>query len=391
MHRLLTITLACLGMVGALAIDAYLPSIPAIGREFQVGDVAVQQTLSLFMFGFALMMLFYGTLSDSFGRRRVLLVSLALYAAASLAAAFSHSLAWLLACRVLQGLAAGSGSVLSAAIVQDMFSGAEAQRMMSRIMMVFGIAPAVAPVVGGWMHVTFGWRSVFFLLFAFAATMIVLVLRVLPETLPPDRRHAFHPVVIARNYVKVMALPRFSLLALTLGTAFAGLSLYIGSAAHFVIDILHKSETSFAWMFVPLIGGFVTGSAAAGKLSHAWTPQRMIWTGFALMSVSLLWNVTYNAVYVAAVPWAVLPLFVYTLGLALVMPAVQNEALGLFPDNRGLAASLQSFIQMMMFALVSGFAAPLLFDSAFKLACGMGACMLASFGFWRLSRRARSA
>lgn len=389
MHKWLTVMLACLGMVGALAIDTYLPSIPAIGREFGVGPVAVQQTLSLFLFAFAFMMLFYGTLSDSFGRRPVLLWALGLYTLASAGAVLAPSFGWLLLCRVLQGLAAGAGSVIGAAIVQDRFSGAQAQRMMAHIMMVFGLAPAIAPVLGGYLHVNFGWRATFVFLAGFGTLMIVLCLRALPESLPVDRRQPFHPVAIARNYLMVLAHHRFLLLALTLGLAFGGLSLYIGSAAHFVMDILHKPETAFAWMFIPLIGGMVVGSALGGRVAARSTQARTIGMGFALMGASAVWSVAYNVVFVAAVPWAVLPLALYTFGLAIAMPAIQQAALSLFPANRGLASSLQSFVQMMAFALVSGFVAPLLFDSALHLAEGLAACLVISFGCWRLSALVR--
>jgi len=385
MHRWLTVILACLGMVGALAIDTYLPSIPAIGREFAVSPVAVQQTLSLYLFAFAFMMLFYGTLSDSFGRRPVLMVALALYTLASIAAAWSPSFGWLLACRVLQGLAAGAGSVISAAVVQDRFSGAQAQRMMSHMMMVFGLAPAIAPVLGGYLHVTFGWRATFVFLFLFGVAMMLVCWRALPESLPPAKRHPFHPAVIARNYLMVLARREFLLLALSLGLVFGGLSLYIGSAAQFVMGILHKSETDFAWMFIPLIGGMVLGSAVGGKLAHRVSASAMVWLGYGLMGLSGLWSVAYNLLWSAAVPWAVLPLALFSFGLAFAMPAIQNAALALFPENRGLAASMQSFIQMMSFALVSGFLAPLLFDSALKLAGGLAACLAAGFLCWRLA------
>jgi DHA1 family bicyclomycin/chloramphenicol resistance-like MFS transporter len=385
MNRLLTIILACLGMVGALAIDTYLPSIPAIGREFGVGPVAVQQTLSLFLFAFACMMLFYGTLSDSFGRRPVLLWALGLYTLASAGAVVAPSFGALLLCRVLQGLAAGAGSVIGAAIVQDRFSGVQAQRMMAHIMMVFGLAPAIAPVLGGYLHVNFGWRATFMFLAGFGTLMIVLCMRALPESLPHAQRQPFHPVAIAKNYLMVLAHRRFLLLALTLGLAFGGLSLYIGSAAHFVMDILHKPETAFAWMFIPLIGGMVVGSALGGRIAAGVAPARTIGLGFALMGAAAAWSLAYNALYAARVPWAVLPLALYTFGLAIAMPAIQQAALSLFPDNRGLASSLQSFVQMMVFALVSGFAAPLLFDSALHLAEGLAFCLVVSLGCWRLA------
>ncbi|MBD8533084.1 MULTISPECIES: multidrug effflux MFS transporter [unclassified Massilia] len=388
MYRTLTVVLACLGMAGALAIDTYLPSMPAIGRDFGVGPVAVQQTLSVFLFCFAFMMLFYGTLSDSFGRRRVILVSLVLYTIGSVGAAFAPSFGWLLAFRALQGLSAGAGSVVGQAVVQDRLKGADAQKMMSHIMMVFGLAPAIAPIVGGWLHVHFGWRSTFIFLAVFGALLIAMTLRLLPESLPVEKRQPFHPGTIARNYGKVLRHPQFLLLSLSVGMAFGGLSLYIGSAANFVMVILGLPETAFAWMFIPLIGGMVAGSAWGGKRAANVAPARMKWIGFGTMLAAAVLNIGYNAFFPAAIPWAVLPLAIYTFGLAVAMPAIQMSALGLFPDNRGLASSMLGFIQMMSFALVSGLVAPLLFDSAFKLACGVGVGLLLSFGAWRVSRLA---
>ncbi len=387
MQRLLTIMLACLGMIGALAIDTYLPSMPAIGTEFGVGPVAVQQTLSVFLFTFAFMMLFYGTLSDSFGRRPVIFAALTLYTLGSIGAAYAPTFGWLLFFRALQGLSAGAGSVIGQAIVQDRFSGAQAQKMMSHIMMVFGLAPAIAPVLGGWLHVSFGWRSTFIFLAVFGALMMLMVWRMLPESLPREKRQPFHPATIAANYLMVLRNPQFLMLALSLGLVFGGLALYIGSAANFVMGILKLPETAFGWMFIPLIGGMVLGSAWGGKRAVMAPPGRLLWIGYAVMAVASVLNVGYNALFAAAVPWAVLPLAVFTFGLAVAMPGIQLSAMGLFPNNRGLAASMVGFIQMMSFALVSGLVAPLLFGSAFKLACGAAIGCVLSFLMWRLSLR----
>ena len=387
MQRLLTIMLACLGMIGALAIDTYLPSMPAIGTEFGVGPVAVQQTLSVFLFTFAFMMLFYGTLSDSFGRRPVIFAALTLYTLGSIGAAYAPTFGWLLFFRALQGLSAGAGSVIGQAIVQDRFAGAQAQKMMSHIMMVFGLAPAIAPVLGGWLHVSFGWRSTFIFLAVFGALMMLIVWRMLPESLPREKRQPFHPATIAANYLMVLRNPQFLMLALSLGLVFGGLALYIGSAANFVMGILKLPETAFGWMFIPLIGGMVLGSAWGGKRAVKAPPGRLLWIGYAVMAVASVLNVGYNALFAAAVPWAVLPLAVFTFGLAVAMPGIQLSAMGLFPNNRGLAASMVGFIQMMSFALVSGLVAPLLFGSAFKLACGAAIGCVLSFLMWRLSLR----
>ena len=386
MNFLLTVLLAGLTMVGPLAIDTYLPSFPAIGAEFGATPLAVQQTLSLFLFCFAFMMLFYGTLSDTFGRRPIILVSLVLYIAACVGGAMAGSLGFLLACRVLQGLASGAGSVISRAIVQDRFSGAEAQKILGNIMMVFGLAPALAPILGGWLQVTFGWRSIFWFLTAFGVVMLLAVWRWLPESLAVKDRHPFHFRTIAGNYLKVLRHRQFLLLATALGVAFGGFALYIGSAAYFIMNILHLPETSFAWLFIPLVAGMVVGSAVSGKVAHRYAQQTLIWVAYAGMGVVALVNVAYTWWFTAAIPWAVLPLFFYSLALALAMPPLSLIALNHFPNNNGLAASLQSFIQMTLFAVVSGLVAPLLFDSAFKLACGVLGCVVVSLLAWVLAQ-----
>jgi len=382
MNILLTLILAGLTMVGPLAIDTYLPSFPAIAAHFNASPLLVQQTLSVFLFTFAAMMLFYGTLSDSFGRRPVILVSLVLYIIASLGGALAPSLGWLLACRVVQGLAAGAGSVVGRAIVQDRFSGVAAQKIMAHIMMVFGLAPAIAPVLGGWLQVSFGWRAVFWFLSAFGILMLVTVYRALPESLPKDRRHAFHLGQIAANYWKVLRHRRFVLLAVAVGLSFSGFALYIGSAAYFVINILHLPETAFAWLFIPLVSGMVIGSALSARLAHRYTRVQLVWAGYGLMALAAGLNVAYNGLFAAAVPWAVLPLFFYSFAMSISMAPITLLALSHFPNNSGLASSMQSFIQMLLFAMVSGLVAPLLFDSALKLAYGVLGGLVVSFGAW---------
>jgi DHA1 family bicyclomycin/chloramphenicol resistance-like MFS transporter len=391
MRNLLTWILAGLSMTGALAIDMYLPSFHGIGASFAASPALVQQTLSAFLFAFAFMMLFSGTLSDSFGRRPLILSSLALYGAASFGAAVAPSLGWLLACRVLQGLAAGASTVVGRAVIQDRLSGAEAQRMMASVMMVFGLAPAIAPILGGWLYSAFGWRSVFLVLGSFGLLMLLVCWRGLPESLSVERRHAFHPGVIAKAYWEVLRDKRFLMLALAFGLSFGGIALYIGSAASFVVGILHLPETAFGWMFIPLIGGMVCGSAAAGRLAARMAQPRQILVGYAVMGVAAMVNVVYNALSAAALPWAVLPLFFYAFGVALAMPALTLAGMALFPERSGLAASLQGFVQMVVFALVSGLLAPVLFDSALKLACGVLAAAAVSALCWLRAGRSAPA
>ncbi|WP_036665597.1 multidrug effflux MFS transporter [Paludibacterium yongneupense] len=379
----LTLILSGLSMIGPLGIDTYLPSFPSLAREFAVDPLVVQQTLTAYVSAFAAMMLFSGTVSDSFGRRPVLLVSLLCYAVAAVGAAAAPSIGWLIFLRALQGMSAGAGVVIGRAVVQDRFEGAAARRVMSHITMVFGLAPAIAPVLGGWLQATLGWRSVFVFLAVFGAGMWLACWRGLPESLPPERRHPFHLLTIVRRYLQVGLDPSFMTMSLGLGFVYCGIPLYIGSAASFVMTILHLPETAFAWMFVPLVGGLMLGAMLAARRAGTSGARQMIRLGYLIMFVSVALNAVYASALPVRVPWAVLPLFGYGFGLALAGPSMTVMALSLFPEMRGLAASLQGFLQMMIFALVSGFVAPLVFDSAAKLAYCHLAGLALSLVLWR--------
>jgi len=379
---ILTVILAGLAAIGPFAIDTFLPSFHAISQQFDVSLAAVQQTLSAYLVAAGLMNLFYGTISDSFGRRPVILISLVLFTAASVGAALAPSFGWLLVFRVLQGLTASAGRVIGQAIVRDRFEGAAAHRLMSYVMMVFGLAPAIAPVLGGYLHVAFGWRSVFVFMAGLGFVLLLATYRFLGESLAPERRTRFHPMTVARNYATALRHRPFVARTLAVGFAFGGLGLYISSAASFVINILHLPETAFAWLFLPMIGGMVAGSALSSRVGAGMRPGAVLSMGFACMGLAVCVNLAYNGFFVAAIPWAVLPVMLYTLGLGFTMPALMLSALDVFPQMRGLAASLVASVQMLMFSLISGVVAPILFDGAFKLAGGVAILYLLALSCW---------
>src|SRR5574338_637464 len=183
---LMVLLLAGLSAIGPFSIDTYPPAFPAMEAELLTGRLAMQQTLAAYMATFAFMTLWHGALSDSFGRRRVILTGMVVYAAASLVCAAAPSIHWLWLGRGLQGLSAGAGMVVARAVIRDMFEGPEAQRLMSRVMTVFAISPAVAPMVGGTILPFFGWRAIFVFLAAYGLILGLAVHRLLPETLPHE-------------------------------------------------------------------------------------------------------------------------------------------------------------------------------------------------------------
>ncbi len=382
--RSLSFVLGGLAMVGPFATDTYLPSFPAMAAHYDVSALAMQQTLSIYLFCYAFMMLFYGTLSDSFGRRPVILSALTLFGLSSLGATWAPNFEWLLFYRGLQGLSGGAGMVVGQAVVRDLLQGAAAQRMLAHIMMVFGIAPAVAPVIGGYLNVGLGWQANFFFLAGVAIVLIGLTVWQLPESLKIQERHDFDVKTLVNSYWMAWRNRPYRWGVMAAGFSFSGLALYVSSAANFVIEVLRLKETSFAWLFMPMIGGVVLGSALGARLAHRVSTVHLVAGGLGMMLVAALSNLLYSSQLALAVPWAVLPIFTLTFGMAVALPGLSMMTQGLMPRHRGLAASLQSFFQMLVFAAMSGFVAPAVFGQPLALAAVvLGGVVLAIACSWR--------
>ena len=374
--------LASLVMLGPFSIDMYLPAFPAIGSEFGVLPVAVQATLSAYLFAFAFMMLWHGALSDALGRRPVVLASLVVYAVATLGCAIAGNIQSLWLARALQGLSAGAGMVVGRAIIRDSFYGAEAQKAMSQITLVFAIAPAVAPIVGGLMLNTLGWRSIFWVLLAFTIGVLAWSARSLPETHPPKARTELHPRTLWHNYRSVIGKPEFLLLAHIPALNFCAFFVYIAGAPAFLVDLLGVSTMGFGWLFVPLIAGVMIGATMSGRLAGKVSPKRTVRVGFAFMGAACALNLAVSLFAPAHVAINVAPIFVFMIGSSLTMPSVTVMLLDLFPTMRGLASSLQGFVQFALGGIVAGSIAPLVDRSLVALASTMAVFTLASFALW---------
>jgi len=385
--RILTVLLAMLAMLGPFATDAYLPSFYAIGSEFHVDQPMVQQTLSAYLLAFAIMSLFWGTLSDSFGRRPIIVISLVMFTVGSFGVALAPSFGWLLFFRVVQGCSAGAGRVIGQALVRDKFHGADAQRLFANITMVFSLAPAIAPVLGGYISEHSGWRSVFWCLTVFGVLLTTFCWKSLPETLPVKQRQPFNLRKIVGNYFSALVNPYFLLAIIGVGFAFAGFALYISSAAHFIMEILKLPQTAFGWLFIPFISGMFCGSMINSKFAGKFQLEKTMTVGLSILFTGAVLNVLYNLFFEPTVPWAVLPIFVYAFGMSLALPGMTILTLNYYPKMRGTASSLQSSVQMMIFAMMSGVVAPLLFDSALKLALGMLGTASLCLGLWTMSRK----
>lgn len=382
-HNLsLPLLIAGLATLGPFSIDTYLPSFPAMAQALGATEVEIQQTLTAYLLPFAGMMLFHGALSDSFGRRPVVLACMLGYAAASLGCALAQNLPMLIAFRALQGVSAGAGIVVGRAIIRDCYHGHEAQRLMSHVMMIFALAPAVAPVIGGWLHTWFGWRANFVFLAAFGALLYGACLRRLPETHPPHARHPFAAVPLLAAYRMVAGSGRFLLLAIAAAAGFSGFFLYIVSAPVFIYRHLGLNEHQFFWLFMAGVTGTIAGSWLSARLAGQIPPERAVHLGYGVMLVAALYNVLYYVWFPPLLPWSVLHQLVYAVGMAIALPALTLLLLDLFPRNRGLASSLQGFAHSLGSSLVAGVVSPLLSASAAKLAGGTLTLLGAAFTLW---------
>ena len=381
--------LAALSMLGPFSVDAYLPAFPAIQASLNATGLEVQQTLTAYMLAFAAMSLWHGALSDAFGRRNVVLVGLIVFAVGTLGCASAHSVHYLWIFRIMQGVSAGAGVVVGRAIIRDLYSDAPAARLLSMVTMIFSIAPAIAPVLGGWVVAAFDWRSIFLGLLAFSVILWWVCWQHLPETMPVERRQPFNPRFLARSYSDIFSSVLFQMKSGIVAFNFGGMFLFIAGAPVLLPVHLHLGPSDFAWLFVPAVSGIFLGALAANRLAGKMTFSRQIAIGYALMLAAVTGSVAYHAVLPPALPWTVLPMFFYNFGSSIINPSATLLALDLFPHIRGTVASCQSFVTTLMGALVAGIIAPALTHSVLAMALGQAAFALASLACWMTSRQYR--
>ena len=383
----LALLLALLSMIAPFAVDTYLPAFSGIALSLGATPVQMQQTLSTYLFGYALMNLFHGALSDSFGRRPVVLGGIALFTLSSAGCALSESISSLLFFRFLQGMSTGAGVVVSRAVIRDMFEPQHAQKVMSQVTIYFGVAPAVAPMIGGWLFVHLGWHSIFWLLTVLGAALWVAVHKLLPETLHESQRQSFAPGHLMRSYAQLTLSLRFFLLALASGVPFNGMFLYVLSAPAFLGDHLKLAPDQFFWFFVLNIGGIMAGAWLSGRQAGRWAPKLQVRHGFVIMLLSAVVNLLFNIAFDAHVSWALLPITAFSFGWALVVPVVTLLLLDLNPDRRGMASSLQACIGAVANGIVAGVLAPLVMHSTVALAAASLALLMVGLLAWIYLRR----
>ncbi|WP_413657700.1 multidrug effflux MFS transporter [Nocardioides sp. Bht2] len=375
--------MASLSMLGPFSIDTAFPAFAQMRGDFEVGTAEMQWVVSAYLLAFAAMSPFHGPLSDAVGRKPVMVWGVGIYALASVGCALSVSLEMLLVFRVLQGLAAGGGVIVSRTLIRDVFDGAEAQRLMSITVMIFGVAPAVAPIVGGWLLQLGAWPVVFWFLAVVGLSLSASVALWLPETHPPHRRIPFRFVAMLRGLTIPARDLTFHRVVWSAALSFGGQFLYIGAAAIFVVDLLGKGELDFWIFFVPMIGGMVLGSLLSTRAAGRVSGRRLITIGLIAAAVGSVLNVALAIGPTEAVlPWAVLGPAVIAFGSGTAYPSQQLAVLDLFPQVRGSAVSLFSFCTLVLNAVTTALLAPHVTDSVLHLALAAAVMVFAGLALW---------
>ena len=385
--RRLTWLLAGLSMLGPFCIDTIFPAFLQMGAQLDAGPLAIQQTISVYLIAYAAMSIVHGPLSDAIGRRSVIIGGMVVFTLASVGCAMARDLPTLLVFRAIQGLSAGAGQIVGRAAIRDLFHGDDAQRLMSQVSMLFGIAPAIAPIVGGWILGWGEWPVIFWFLTAFSALLLAATWAWFPETPPPRARAPLVLRSLARDYVSISLNPRFQRLAASGAFNFGGMFLYIASAPVIVMQHLHLGERDFAWLFIPTIGGMVVGAYLSGRAAGRMTGDRLTSLGFVSGGVGAALLIGYAALAATfAIPWAVLPLFLTGMGVSLVFPILTLAILDMYPRQRGACSSLQAFTNLVVAAVVAGAMAPWLSHDPLYLALGSASLTLVGWAFWRWER-----
>lgn len=381
----LVYALAALAALAPFAIDTYLPAFHIMGAELVATDVQIQQSLTFYLLPYAAMTLWHGAISDAIGRITTIKWGLSIFVLASIGCAFAPNVETLWFFRALQGASGGAGNTVARAMVRDLFEGAAAQRVMATIQMLFGIAPAVAPIIGG-LLLGFHWQAIFIFLAVYAALSLWAAVTFLPETMPPEKRLKLSAKNVLVSYKTIFGDTEFAKICIAIGANFSAFFVYVLASPVFLGKHLHLTPQQYGYLFIPTVTGMVLGSYLARRAAGKFSSKKVVKFAYGWMCLVAILNIAVCYLLPTNINYNILPVALFNIGMALAMPILSISALDRHPKIRGTAASGQAFIQMFLSTVSAGVVVPLVWFAPAGLAWAMAAYLLLGWLAFRQSQ-----
>ena len=386
-HAELVVILATLSVITPLGIDMYLPALPSMAKAFNASDADAQFTLSTYFLGFAIGQAFYGPIADRFGRIPPLYFGMTLYSLASAGCVFAPSLDALAGFRFLQALGGCAGTVIARAMVRDLFTGADAIRVFSRVLLVFGLGPILAPFIGGYMLYFFDWHGIFVALTLAGIAAIAVIFFRLDETRDPKHVRPLRIGSVVVGYWRLLTHRVFIGFVLCGATMMAGTFAYIAGSPFVVEDLYGLSSQVFPWVFGGNALGFIIASQINVRAQRRHSPERVLFAALVFQTAA--------AIALAIDGWSgwgglwgiLVPLFFWISTMGFVIPNTTALAMAPFAANAGAASALLGVVQFVLAAASSGLVGALADGTARPMVGVMLLCSLVSLSIQRLAVR----
>lgn len=366
----LVYVLAALAALAPFAIDTYLPAFHVMGTELGTSDLHIQQSLTFYLLPYAAMTLWHGAISDAIGRITTIKWGLGIFVLASIGCALAPNVETLWFFRALQGASGGAGNTVARAMVRDLFEGAQAQRVMATVQMLFGIAPAVAPIIGGFL-LGIHWQAIFIFLALYAAVSLWAAVKFLPETMPVEKRIQLSARSVLKSYKSLYTDSEFAKLVTAIGANFSGFFIYVLASPVFLGKHLGLNPQQYGYLFIPTVTGMVLGSYMAKRAAGRYPSHLVLKLAYLWMAIMALINLLICYTQPISVYANILPVALFNVGMAMCMPILSIAALDRHPRIRGTAASGQAFMQMLLSTVSAGIVVPLVWFSPLGLAWAM--------------------
>ncbi|GAA3736806.1 multidrug effflux MFS transporter [Leifsonia bigeumensis] len=380
------LVLGALTALGPFTVDLYLPAFPALEHEFAVSTALIQLTLTATAVGFGVGQLLVGPWSDRVGRRLPLILATALHVAASFAVALAPDVLWLGLFRVLQGIGAAAGGVVAMAMVRDLFGGIPLVRMLSRLALVNGLAPILAPVIGSQLLTILDWRGIFYFLAAYGILVVVATTVFIVETLPPARRVDRGHATVWERYRAIFSDRVFVGVAIISGMTFSGLFAYLSSSSFLFQQVYGMNPQEFGILFAANSIGVVAGVQISSRLANYFGPQWILAVSTAVLVVSATAIVVVDILHLGLMA-ILIPLWVFITACGFGFPLVQVLALANHPKEAGTAASVLGALNFGLAGAISPIVGVFGIDTAIPMGAVMAVTAVVSvLALWLVVR-----